>query len=606
MQQRADSILYLLFAAWIAVALVAVYLAGLGPIQTGELCDSDCYMHLVRASELWLMGSWYDPVLERSNPPYGDRLHWTRPFDLLLLAGAVPGSVLVGFEPALFWWGVILSPLLLVASFMALRWALSPLLGDDGSAILGLLFGMQSAVLSVFQAGRPDHHGLLVLLLLVIVGSVLRLLDRPSSAGLSTLAGAISGLALWVSVESAVAVGIVLAILASLWITRGSPYQGASLRYSAALLGSTCLALVFERPWTALATVEVDRLSVAHAGVLGIVTVLWLCLILLARWSLLLGRARARLLAVFAAVSLSIICTAVLFPSLLRGPLGDVDPQLRARCIAGIQEMQPLLHSDVRWAWGLPMLGYGLCYPLIFLLNRTSRRDPRWVFLLAATLVFAVLSLLQARWTTYTQVLLLPPAAAMILRMRAAVQGRGLARLLAHCGITSAFLVLALSGVAVQSLTRPAAKSDACPGASVRMLCNYLRTDARWQGRTLRILTHPNFGAEILYRTPDQVIATLYHRNWQGLLATYDMLTAETDEQAYRQIRDRGIDLILLSPHADDSIFFSRPAAASTLYQRLCGSAVPEWCRPVDLPQGLAGFRLFEVRPESGPLPTES
>ncbi len=385
---------------------------------------------------------------------------------------------------------------------------------------------------------------------------------------------------------------------------QGAPYQGVSLRYSAVVLGCTCLALVLERPWKALAAVEVDRLSVAHAGVLGIVSILWLCLMLLARRSPLLGRAKARLLAVFAAVGLSIICTVALFPSLLGGPLGDVDPQLRARCLAGIQEMQPLLRSDVRWAWGLPMLGYSLTYPLMFVLNRTWRRDPRWIFLLAATLVFVMLSFLQARWTTYTQVLLLPPAAAMILRMRAAVQGRGLARLLAHCGITSVFLTLALSGLAVQSFARPVAKSDSCPGASVRMLCNYLRTDARWQGRTLRILTHPNFGAEILYRTPHQVIATLYHRNWQGLLATYDTLTAETDEQAYRQIRDRGIDLILLSPHAEDAIFFSRPAAVSTLYQRLCGSALPEWCQPVDLPQGLAGFRLFEVRPESGPLPT--
>ena len=32
-------------------------------------------------------GNWYDGSLPRSNWPYGEALHWTRPLDVVLLAG---------------------------------------------------------------------------------------------------------------------------------------------------------------------------------------------------------------------------------------------------------------------------------------------------------------------------------------------------------------------------------------------------------------------------------------------------------------------------------------------------------------------------------------
>ena len=95
--------------------------AGKGTIPAGDLGDSDCYMHLIRASDLYETGRWYDPVIERSNAPYGNRLHWTRPFDLLLLAGAVPGSLLTSFSSSLFWWGVVISPVILIALLLALH-----------------------------------------------------------------------------------------------------------------------------------------------------------------------------------------------------------------------------------------------------------------------------------------------------------------------------------------------------------------------------------------------------------------------------------------------------------------------------------------------------
>ena len=70
---------------WILICAIFVlfYISGLAPTKKGELADPDGYMRLVRVAELYNTGRWYDPVIPRSNSPYGERLHWTRPFDIL-------------------------------------------------------------------------------------------------------------------------------------------------------------------------------------------------------------------------------------------------------------------------------------------------------------------------------------------------------------------------------------------------------------------------------------------------------------------------------------------------------------------------------------------
>lgn len=200
----------------------------------------------------------------------------------------------------------------------------------------------------------------------------------------------------------------------------------------------------------------------------------------------------------------------------------------------------------------------------------------------------------------YGQVLLLLPAVALITRLRTRLSGsqQGLCRLLTNIGITTLFLLLAPSGFLIAHFTQKAEPLATRPQSSVRAVCRYLTTDAQWQGRKLRILAEINYGAEILYRTPHEVIATIYHRNWQGIADACAIMGAQTDEEAQSRLRSRGIDLILLSPEASDSSLFADPERTSTLYNRLCDGELAPWCRPVQLPDELASFRLFAITPD--------
>src|SRR3546814_14619368 len=78
------------------------------------------YMRMVRVSELAQGWQWFDDTIARANAPYGDVLHWTRPFDLLILLLAMPAGFALEAEQALYLAGMILPPLLPLATALLL------------------------------------------------------------------------------------------------------------------------------------------------------------------------------------------------------------------------------------------------------------------------------------------------------------------------------------------------------------------------------------------------------------------------------------------------------------------------------------------------------
>ena len=92
---------------------VVWWLVGDSVVTFGNLVDSDGYARLVRIQRLFETGAWFDVGLPRANRPDGGTLHWTRPLDVLLIILALPLVALIGFSKALFWAGVLVSPLLM-------------------------------------------------------------------------------------------------------------------------------------------------------------------------------------------------------------------------------------------------------------------------------------------------------------------------------------------------------------------------------------------------------------------------------------------------------------------------------------------------------------
>jgi len=148
-----SSIISKYFICFVAVFVIIVfsfqYISGNSSVRKGDLCDTDGYTRLNRVIQLQETGKWYDSVNARSNAPYGESMHWTRPLDVLLLAGAWLTEPFTDFKTGLFWWSVLISPFLLALSLIILPWSFRPVLSHDSTLVsLCLYFNCDNANIS--------------------------------------------------------------------------------------------------------------------------------------------------------------------------------------------------------------------------------------------------------------------------------------------------------------------------------------------------------------------------------------------------------------------------------------------------------------------------
>lgn len=616
---RADLVLALAAAALLAVVVqVGLALNGVAPVGEGVYVDPDAYMRLVRVRELADGGVWFDPVVARIAPPDGFALHWTRPLDVLLLLGAWAGAPLADFETALFWWGAAISPLFQLLSLVALAWAAAPLLTRAALGPLAFFLIAQPGLFGRFMVGRPDHHGLLLLLLFLALGWGLRLLLRPEEARAARWAGLISALALWVSLESLVFAAALFAALAFFWVAGERRLATAGRRAALWLLLGSAAALLLERGPGTLLALEADRLSLAHVVLLAGHALAWTALEAWQRAgrppSAPLGRAAA-------GIAVSGVCALglwLLMPGFFADPMAAGDALYRETHLKNVEELQPL------WSWpdaagGVAAWAAALAKPIHWLglalfavpwlvgrLRRTRGGERRaWGLLAIGALLYLPLGLMQARWAPYPEALLLIPyagfAAAMLAGLAARLPALGLA-------VARPLVVVALC---VWVYLPPALTADgketgasvataaACPLQDLAEVLN----DPEGLGQTpKRILALIDFGPELLYRTGHGVFAIPNHRPQPGYAAGYRIMTATDPEAARRGLARLAADLVLICPgSAEDWFYDTGEPGERTLYRRLREGAPPAYLEPYPLPEPLGtDFRLFAVRGLSG------
>jgi hypothetical protein len=591
-------------------------------VPRGELAGPDDYMRLARVVELHDNGEWYADRFTRSNVPYGQILHWTRPLDALLLAGAAPLSLVLGFRPALHWWGVAISPLFHLLTLLALMWAARPLLGSAALVYAGILSLGQVGLVFFFLPGRPDHHGLLYFLFALLLGFGVRLMGPSAEVRSAGAAGLVAALAIWTSIESLMPVGYLAAVMALFWIAARGSLARKGLWFSGALLAGLAVALVLERPPTGLGTEAHDRLSVVHLLLAALALAFWLGMTVLGG----AGRGRRATLACAGAAA-AIGALWLIYPKFFGGPQVDVDPRNVAR-------WSGLMLADIRpLAWPEDPLGslrrvlvyLGPVLPALpaaafFALRRPAPERSGWALIALGLALFAPLAVFGPegrRWAAYTEILLVPPYAMLLFLLlerlgieRIAAPGAGGSRprgaaARAAVSLASVFVVVAFATgfpLLAGLVPLPAAAASG-PGKGARectsvAIAAYLEDAAAFRGQTLRILALPHLGAELLYRSPHQVVATGFHGD-SSLIDVYDFYADVGDATARRIATERGIDLVFTCPFSNERVLYARADGAPTLYDRLGDGDAPPWLHEVALPPELSPyFQLFRVAGE--------
>ncbi len=599
---------YLLVAVMWLVLHVSLAAFHGTPVSNGELADTDGYMRLVRIIQLLEGGDWFDGGIARSNAPYGEVLHWTRPFDVLLLLLAAALAPFLGFDRALFAAGAAAAPLLQLATAYALIWAMAPLLRPGAWFLPVTAFLLQPAVLAYSVPGMADHHALQLLIMVLALGFLFRALNNRFDHAPALVAGALVGTGLWLSVEFLPVIVACLCGLTFAWILSPAERSRQALLFALGMVVIAGLALGLERPPAALFAVSYDRISVVHLLPLVLVLAFWSAVQILdsGPWHIASAASRAVLASGYGLVGIGVLY--LLFPAFFAGPLAGVDPRIAPIWLDKVSEMQPLLPVTLKSLGEFVFyLALGLvATPFLAWLVWRERTRPDWLSwccLAFATAIFWPIAILHVRFATFAEIVFVIAAGELLDRVLSRARHyendlkRGLVRGLAIAG----FLVApTLLGTQIQKASGEGTVREAKTGAQLCDLpemARFLEQSEIWpHDKRLTILAFLDFGPQLLYRTRHAVIGTPYHRNAAGIWDSYRMLTTDA-ETARRSMQARNVDLILLCPRSPEANFFTAEQRADPLYDRLVADDPPPWLERLELPEGLAeNFRLFGTK----------
>lgn len=605
------------FAVFLVIQIVLV-LGDVTPFFDGSLVDPDAYMRLNRVLYLWDGGTWFDPVYPRIGPPDGHIQHWTRPMDLLLLAGALLAAPFVGFEAGLHWWGVLIGPFMLLPALIILVWSAKPLVRRESLWLVGVLFVTQLGVLMTFLVGRSDHNPLLILLFILYLGLTIRLLIDPGQRRLAMLAGAVAALALWVSVETLLFVVAGIAAPGIAWALGDQRISRAMIPHAGALIATLSAVLVIERGFGRLFDVEFDQTSIAHLVLFGLNLAFWAAIEGGRRF---IGRLSDWPVRIVLAGTLSLAVMGllwILMPGFFQSPLSQVDDLYRTVRLEHISEIQPILHwSDL---WGddpLPAIGNlflwlgaaALAVPALVWMMCTRPMDERrgWIAVATVAAIFVPLACMQVRWVAYAGTsLVIPYAVAIGFALDRINRWRLPEKLIAlpRSVVVSLACVWTFGPVALASglaTEEPAAESVAETGGLCPLndLSAFLSDPDGFGDRQRRIMAFVDFGPELLYRTPHAVYSIPNHRHQPGFAATYRVMTADDTVAAGDLIHQNRVELIVVCPNwsAEADFYGGDTGNADGFYNALASGAVPDFVETIRLPDDLGRhFRVYSVR----------
>ena len=568
---RAALVIWLL----LSIALLIAYALAIATLTT---TDPDDALRLVQVRDLIGGQAWWDVSQHRINPAGGGGLmHWSRIVDTPLalgIAGLTPllGTALAERIVMALW------PLLLLGAAMLALARMAATLGDRRIALLApLLLASDFVILYQFTPLRIDHHGWQILLTLCALAVLL----RPAGAKSGMLAG-IAGVALLaISLEGLPAVALFAALIALEWLWTGAVAARARLMaYLWTLFGAAIGLQFVTRGPDALVQRWCDALSLPYLGALGVAAV---C-VTFAAWSIdRFGGGRiGRTLLLCVAGTASAATLIAIEPLCLKGPFGTLDPLVQSYWYVHVREGLPLWQPfDALAAFSLTpsLVGLAGCW-LGWRSADTADLSRRWLWLGAALLGLAIVSLLVLRAGSAAHIVALPGCALVGLRLwtwARGIESSGL-RIMATLAAIIALppVTGAVTAFAIASPSKPAVAVDQARPCVASGSLGALAT----LPPTL-LLTPLDIGPGLLQHSRHSVVATGHHRNNQAMASVIRVFTGSMGE-AEALARATGAQIIVVCPNAPEWQNF-RDAPGEGLADGLANGTVPAWLESMPL-----------------------
>jgi hypothetical protein len=556
------------------------------PAMTRELlpADSDVWLRLAQVRQFLTGHDFFDHAVRNTNAPFGGiAIHWTRPMDFLLSLFYYLTPADLSMTQRLLLSATWLPPIMgLICLGILLKAARRVF---DNIHVLWIFISLlfASPLPTYFPPGECDHHGFLALLWSGVVCLLMRPLDRREAV----LAGALSGLMIWVSTEGLMLYALTLIILGVAALKKPEEMKNFFLVTLAAAAVSA-IGLMIEVPPEQIFTFQKnDTLSIVYVMLLTLIAGA-ACLLscpVVTRMTFV-----RRFIASGIAAIIVLAIEIALFPKVLLGPLADADPFITHEFFARVMESKPLLghpfDTILQHLWE-PALA-ALLLMAAWKKDMTPLRR-RQVLTLAGMLAGTLLMTLnQGRWTYYLQPPALVAIAGLLPGWSMALKTKWWRRQIDRPFRPYAALLFAGGIMAGLGAAFGSASGNPYLWNCQSELRYVIQTQQlqKLLGDKPRILYAPaEEGGDILFFTPYSIIAGEYHREGQGLKTLAELEAAKTQEEARKILQARKVDSMIVCP------VFEKP---DSWMRHLSPEHHPAWLTPVS---GL------EFMPLPGPKP---
>ncbi len=535
------------------------------------LPDNDDMARLTQVRD-WIAGQAFNDLTQyRFGLAEGASMHWSRAADAGIALPILLLTPLLGQSNAELV-AVIAYPAALFLAYLLLIARIAVRMGGPAARVPAtLLAAIAFPTISLFLPGRIDHHGLQIVLTILLLDTAI----APPTLRRGIIGGLAAAVSLSIGLEVAPEVLAVLAVLGVAWLRDGHAEDRRLLGFGLALGGATLALLVFARPmiwpeaWCDGFTPASSRATLVLAGALVMLAMAGRRFV---GWQarLALGGAVGAVTG-FLAFHTSSVC--------LTGPYGALDPFLQHVWMRNVNEANSLWRQD---AFGTPIAYAGLILAGTGLALARLRGDGRWLGLSIFLALGAVATVLQIRVAYIMAGIAVIPFAAAL------ATAEGLARRLALwvCGAGIGWALLAS-----QADRAMAGPINAALDARDRCVSE-VGTRVIAAEPTGRIMTPLSLSAYVMTATDHRVISSLYHRNNAGNMAMYRFFMAPP-ERARAIARRLDVTLVALCDDdlREDGILPYRRGSLAAALQT--GGTVPAWLEPV--PTG-SPIRLYRVR----------
>lgn len=597
-----------------AFVLVAAFVCVQGKANLLSFGDSmygtDSYMRMHQIDRLLETGDWFDRSYPRSNAPYGGEGHWSRLPDILMIAAAHIGSLFTSLNEAFLYVYKAYSPfflLLLSAHLLYVGRTFLPVASLVGAVCLMWVFPASQKFL--FMWGRPDYHGMQAFFLFASFIHLLRLAISGVKRHDAFWAGLLCALGLWTSPEALLHYLTLSLSFGLLWLHSKEDLTRAFTLFFGSVFSCLLFFFLIERPPSEYFFPEYDRLSVVH---LFLTASVFFSFLLSGR---LLARVeglsvmRKRIYAATATVLSVALLMWLVFPRFFYGPI-EVSPRIREAFISVVYDMQNISllnvgdRSFIFIFTFLGLLSLGCC-----LLSKERWKQSFALTWIPPFLIYMPLGMLHIRLVPTLLIVLALPVALLIgtpLRRKNREEGSEKMGVGTKLLLVYSSLVVLIVGTGEYA---PHFRSESCP---IRPFIPTLKSTLEKEmgdREDVTLMANPFLGPELLWRTPYAVVGTPYTRNTQGFLAVHDTVVNIEKYDAFRILKERGVDYFLLcsrfplemssAPHFQNIFPWDDGKKLAFLFAM---DALPAWLVQRPVPDDLRPhYRLARFLPEKAP-----